>query len=342
MSKHPSHSSESDQEIPAEVSAEVVPGWLILLGLFVLVLVVVVLAVPNCQGSGPEQPQQLPVEEGVKTVDEALAAGGVSSSGDTNVTTAFAAYSWDELKDIAQEISASGSAEAAQAVAQKYHLVNDDGKLTGDSKPFTWDDGTSGAVQIAGFYHDDKTGGGKAGITFMTRDCLPEKHYMNASATNDGGWELSDLRAALNEQDAAWMPSEITANIVAVDKATNNIGLTDYEDVVTLTSDDVWLYSKTELCGTIAYPTPTPMYTEILESEGTQYQLFSDASVADKEASPLLLKRNDEEATVWWTRSPMPDVNTGNGYFVVLKAGLTDDFAYYPDNEYGIVLGFCF
>lgn len=342
MPELPSQSPEPEQGASAEASASEVPGWLILLGLFVLVLVAVVIAVPSCQSPRQEQQQQPEVEEGVKTVDEALAAGGVSSNGDSNVTTAFAAYSWDELKDIAQEIAASGSNEAAQAVAQKYHLVNDDGKLTGDSKPFNWDDGTAGAVQIAGFYHDDKTGGGKAGITFITRDCLPEKQYMNASATNDGGWEASDLRTALKEQDALRLPSEISANIVTVDKATNNIGLTDYEDVVTLTSDDVWLYSKTELCGTIAYPTPTLMYTEILESEGTQYQLLSDASVTDKEASPLLLKRNGEEATVWWTRSPMPDVNTGNGYFVVLKAGVTDDFAYYPDNEYGIVLGFCF
>lgn len=340
MPELPSQSPEPKQGASAEASASEVPGWLILLGLFVLVLVAVVIAVPSCQNPRREQQQQPEVEEGVKTVDEALAAGGVSSNGDSNVTTAVAAYSWDELKDIAQEIADSGSDEAAQAVAQKYHLVNDDGKLTGDSKPFTWDDGTAGAVQIAGFYHDDKTGGGKAGITFITRDCLPEKQYMNALASNDGGWELSDLRAMLRESGIEQIPSDVSSKIVAVDKSTNNIGTTADVASVTLTSDELWLYSKTELGGLIA---SNETYDDVLNAEGTQYQLFADNSVVDKTPNPLLVKKIDGVDSIWWTRTTMPHVDTaGSGYFVVLRTGDSDDSSYWADTNYGIVLGFCF
>ena len=56
-------------------------------------------------------------------------------------------------------------------------------------------------VRIIGINHDtvpSSHGGGKAGLTFQFVDLLKDKYRMNATATNAGGWESSELRARMN------------------------------------------------------------------------------------------------------------------------------------------------
>lgn len=277
------------------------------------------------------------VEDGVKTVDEAVAAGGTAADGSSQVQTAFAAYSWDELEGIAREIEESGSEEAALDVARRYCLVNNDGKLTGDAKPIRLTDGIDLAVQIAGFYHDDKAEGGKAGITFILKDCLPEKHAMNASGNNAGGWAYSDMRLSVDQDLSSLFPSEIADKVVAVNKMTNNVGASESNDVVSVTSDRFWLFSKTELAGQLT--DSELVNSTVLLQEGKQYRLFSDCGVVNAENNPILDKRCDGEYAIWWTRSSVLGLVTG--CYVTTRTGSTDDFSYYADNEYGVVLGFC-
>ena len=89
--------------------------------------------------------------------------------------SAVEAYTWDELSQISAEIGAAGDEAAAIEVAKKYNLCTPEGKLDGTQvKSVTLADGTQTTVQIVGFAHDDKTSGGKAGITFIFGDCVGE------------------------------------------------------------------------------------------------------------------------------------------------------------------------
>ncbi len=112
--------------------------------------------------------------------------------------SAVEAYTWDELSRISAEIGAAGDEAAAIEVAKKYNLCTPEGKLDGTQvKSVALADGTQTTVQIVGFAHDDKTAGGKAGITFIFGDCVGEAP-MNSTDTNAGGWEASQMRAYLN------------------------------------------------------------------------------------------------------------------------------------------------
>lgn len=261
-------------------------------------------------------------------------------------------YSWDELSKISEKISASGSEEAALKVAEKYHLVGSDGKLDGSqAKEFQLADGTAVKAQIAGFYHDDKTGGGKAGITFITSGAVAE-HAMNASSSsssrsNAGGWEASKMRSWLSGTMASQLPAEITSRTVAVDKRTNNVGKTTDASSVTTTSDKLWLFSTAELCGDISWGWDDS-YNNVMNAEGEQYQLFSDCGVTDaNQGNSILTKsmlasggKNWDKggACLWWCRSAYP---SGSDTFNDVYSDGSPYYGYGAGFSYGVVLGFC-
>ena len=121
------------------------------------------------------------------------AQGGPQAAADVVVKSAVEAYTWDELSQISVEIGSAGDEAAAIEVAKKYNLCTPEGKLDGTQvKSVTLADGTQTTVQIVGFAHDDKTAGGKAGITFIFGDCVGEAP-MNSTDTNAGGWEASSF-----------------------------------------------------------------------------------------------------------------------------------------------------
>ena len=112
---------------------------------------------------------------------------GVNVLGGVPVKDSTEAYTWDELSRISDEIGKASDESAAVEIAKKYNLTTKDGKLDGtQTKSVTLTDGTRTAVQIAGFAHDEKTDGGKAGITFIFKDCIGEGK-INPSNTNAGG-----------------------------------------------------------------------------------------------------------------------------------------------------------
>ena len=179
------------------------------------------------------------------------AQGGSQDAAGAAVKSAVEAYTWDELSRISAEIGAAGDEAAAIEVAKKYNLCTPEGKLDGTQvKSVALADGTQTTVQIVGFAHDDKTAGGKAGITFIFGDCVGEAP-MNGESTNAGGWEASQMRAYLNGDWRVQLPEDLNAVIVPVDKLTNNVGETQEASSVTTTSDSLWLLSFAELAGPI-------------------------------------------------------------------------------------------
>lgn len=216
--------------------------------------------------------------------------------------------SWAELDAMTQE-----------QIAAKYAV--------GDTKLI--DLGTEGKVyaQIAGFGLDDLTSGGKAKVTFVTKDMLATYKRMNPVSSSgtqgtggNGGWEYSEMRTYLNDTVLALLPSELQSAVKSVTKYSGNI--VPGESKVTkdgcVTQDKLWLLSHQEVFGETTY-----------ESQGEYYSgLFPN--------SASRIKYNQSDSTyAWWLRS----VNSAASFCIVNYIGNAS--ANSADIARGVVLGFC-
>ncbi len=274
------------------------------------------------------------------STDQANSSNNVAGS--VAIKTSVNDYSWQELATISAEISAAGDEMGGIEVAKKYNLCNPDGTLDGTqiktvfSKDVSW----SSQVQIVGFNHDDKSdGSGKAGISFIFKDCIEERGMNSSSSSNNGGWEASEMRTWLNSSFVADLSSDLSSIIVSVDKLTNNTGETSSTSSVTTTSDLIWLPSSKELCGDVE-KFILPAHDDIFNSEGMEYKLYRDALVKPDDSNNILVKGFENlDSYAWWGRSPNPA--NSSCFLNVNRDGeplLKDGTAYYL---YGVVPGFC-
>lgn len=291
-------------------------------------------------GVQPKEAVDVPVAS--QSANDAPDADGQDAAGDqggeaATVKSAVEAYTWDELAQISDEIGAAGDEAAAIEVAKKYNLCTPEGKLDGTQvKLVTLTNNMTVPVQIVGFAHDDKTAGGKAGITFMFGDAIAEAP-MNQTDTNAGGWEASQMRAYLNGDGMALLPEDLKKVVAPVDKLTNNVGETQDVSAVTTTSDSLWLLSAAELCGSIDWYSD-PSYNAVLNAEGFEYQLFRDTAVDSSNANDILVKNYQNSPSNWWERSPYP--GRSDFFQLVYSDGNPYDVDYASGSD-GVVPGFC-
>lgn len=291
-------------------------------------------------GVQPKEAVDVPVAS--QSANDAPDADGQDAAGDqggeaATVKSAVEAYTWDELAQISDEIGAAGDEAAAIEVAKKYNLCTPEGKLDGTQvKLVTLTNNMTVPVQIVGFAHDDKTAGGKAGITFMFGDAIAEAP-MNQTDTNAGGWEASQMRAYLNGDGMALLPEDLKKVVAPVDKLTNNVGETQDVSAVTTTSDSLWLLSAAELCGSIDWYSD-PSYNAVFNAEGFEYQLFRDMAVDSSNANDILVKNYQNSPYIWWERSPIPPYSV---CFLLVSSGGYPIIGDYAGNSNGVVPGFC-
>lgn len=291
-------------------------------------------------GVQPKEAVDVPVAS--QSANDAPDADGQDAAGDqggeaATVKSAVEAYTWDELAQISDEIGAAGDEAAAIEVAKKYNLCTPEGKLDGTQvKLVTLTNNMTVPVQIVGFAHDDKTAGGKAGITFMFGDAIAEAP-MNQTDTNAGGWEASQMRAYLNGDGMALLPEDLKKVVAPVDKLTNNVGETQDVSAVTTTSDSLWLLSAAELCGSIDWYSD-PSYNAVLNAEGFEYQLFRDTAVDSSNANDILVKNYQNSPIFWWERSPNPYYS--DIFQLVNSFGHPSNYVYASSSR-GVVPGFC-
>lgn len=183
-----------------------------------------------------------------------IEGGGASGGGSTGVDSATVqaavakdAKDWtlEEQKAVAEDIAAKGEASPAYAKAKT-----------------AMDAGTKFSVKltnritmeyrIIGINHDDLADGtGKAGSTFEAISNAIGQQRMNATDTNAGGWEKSELRGRLNSGDLwALLPSELQSKAKAVTKMTDNKADCNYGDP-SATTDKALLLSMAEVYGDI-------------------------------------------------------------------------------------------
>ena len=237
------------------------------------------------------------VNSGTTGGTEGGAPGGGSTGADSaTVQTAVAkdAKDWTlgEQKAVAEDIAAKGEASPAYAKAK---AAMDAGtkfsvKLT-DGKTLTY--------RIIGINHDDLAdGSGKAGLTFLTTSTTISSR-MNATATNAGGWEKSELRQKMNSGEI-WnlMPTDFQSMVKPVRKLTNNVNGTDKNAAVTVTSDKLFLLSYSEIVET---PYSGWSGYSWIGNEGTQYEAFK-GKVTNNYSGNDCLSVGDN----WWERSVSP------------------------------------
>ena len=219
-------------------------------------------------------------------------------------------WTLDEQKAAATDIAKNGTSSVVYAKAK---AAMDAGttwsvKLT-NGKPLTY--------RIIGIDHDDSAdGSGKAGLTFLTTSTNISSR-MNATDTNTGGWEKSELRAKMKSGEI-WnlMPSDFQSKVKPVRKVTNNVGggSANKNAAVTATSDKLFLLSYSEMVPTSYWASSYPWTS----SEGTQYEAFKG-----KVTNNLLSNSCLDIQYGWWERSAYPEKST---YFMrVYIGGKTSD-----------------
>ena len=143
----------------------------------------------------------------------------------------------------------------------------------GDEKEVTLTTGEKITMVILGFDHDNLTGGGKAGITLGTKNCLATAYAMNDDYTNAGGWKQSKMRTSTMEMIYGYLPDEVKAVIKSVDKVT---ALYESSGALDTTSDKLFLFSQREVMGNNMYSTTSQ---NSFPNEGEQYEYFKNAPI---------------------------------------------------------------
>ena len=247
------------------------------------------------------------VNSGTSAGTEGGGASGGGSTGADSATVQAAiakdAKDWtlDEQEAVAKDIAKNGTssivyakAKAAMDAGTKFSM-----KLT---------DGQTLEYRIIGIDHDDLAdGSGKAGLTFLTTS-TGIKSRMNATDTNAGGWEKSELRTKMNSGEV-WnlMPSDFQSKVKSVKKLTNNIGggSANKDAAITATSDKLFLLSYSEIVPTSYWASSYPWTS----NEGTQYEAFKGKVTNNYSGNDCLKIGSD-----WWERS----ANPGNSDYFLL------------------------
>ena len=206
-------------------------------------------------------------------------------------------WTLDEQKAAATDIAKNGTSSVvyAKAKAAMEAGTKFSAKLT---------NGKTLEYRIVGINHDDLAdGSGKAGLTFEATNTALSAQRMNATQTNVGGWEKSELRGRLNTGDLwSLLPVELQSKVKSVKKMTDNKG-GGTAGTPSATTDKVFLLSTTEVYGN-------------LQSDGAQYEYYKSKGVTTSNYSGA------SSSYYHWTRSVHPgystyfrDVNSNGGYY---------------------------
>ena len=259
------------------------------------------------------------------------ASGGGSAGADSATVQAAIAkdakdWTLDEQKAVAEDIAAKG--EASPAYAKAKAAMDAGTKFT-----MKLTNGKTLEYRIIGINHDDLAdGSGKAGLTFEATNSVMGAQKMNATFTNVGGWEKSEVRQKMNSGEI-WnlMPADFKSKVKPVAKLTNNSDAESKTAAVTATSDRLFLLSYSEIV-----ETPVSWWSDYpwIGNEGTQYEVFKGKVTGNTGKNPYL-----NLGSWWWERSPMP---CSDRDFLIVIPGGEPSTSSRADNSYYICPAWCF
>ena len=250
---------------------------------------------------------------GYDSTNKIIKAGDGTTAWKTLPTLLSTDFSFEKASwsDIAA-LSESGSAD-------KYFSV-------GDEKTISLTTGEQVTLVILGFDHDDLTSGGKAGMTIGMKNLLATTYRMNATGTNAGGWNESEMRTSTMATLLSQLPSDLQGVIKQVNKkATAGSQSTS----ITTSADKLWLLAEVEVGGTTSAG-----YAD----EGEQYEYWKTVKDGTVAADRIkYLSNGSGSAGSWWLRSP--SVSTSAGFRAFASTG---GVGYYSANgTRGVSFGFC-
>lgn len=238
----------------------------------------------------------------------------------------FAKSSWAQIA----ALSESGAAKTYFSV--------------GDEKTIELTTGEEITLVILGFNHDDLTGGGKAGITIGMKNLLATTYRMNATSTNAGGWNNSQMRTSTMATLLSQLPVDLRNVVKQVNKKATAGGTSQS---ITTSADKLFLLAMSEIFSATSIENSATStiadYADAYNAEGTQYEYYRNL-IGDNNggttANANLIKKLSNgggSASSWWLRSP--DVSSSTSFRYIYSAG---SVSYYGAvNTYGVSFGFC-
>ena len=250
---------------------------------------------------------------GFDSTNKIIKAGDGTTAWKTLPTLLSTDFSFEKASwsDIAA-LSESGSAD-------KYFSV-------GDEKTISLTTGEQVTLVILGFDHDDLTGGGKAGMTIGMKNLLATTYRMNATATNEGGWDESEMRTSTMATLLSQLPSDLQSVIKQVNKKATAGGASTS---ITTSADKLWLLAEVEVDGTTSAG-----YAD----EGEQYEYWKTVKDGTVAADRIkYLSNGSGSADFWWLRSP--SVSSSTHFRSFYSSGGVN--GYIANVTRGVSFGFC-
>lgn len=250
---------------------------------------------------------------GYDSTNKIIKAGDGTTAWKTLPTLLSTDFSFEKASwsDIAA-LSESGSAD-------KYFSV-------GDEKTISLTTGEQVTLVILGFDHDDLTGGGKAGMTIGMKNLLATTYRMNATATNEGGWDESEMRTSTMATLLSQLPSDLQGVIKQVNKKATAGGASTS---ITTSADKLWLLAEVEVDGTTSAG-----YAD----EGEQYEYWKTVKDGTVAADRIkYLSNGSGSAHIWWMRSPY--VSSSGNFRCISSAGSVSSNS--ANGTRGVSFGFC-
>lgn len=178
----------------------------------------------------------------------------------------------------------------------------------GDEKKISLTTGEQITLVILGFNHDELQSGGKASMSIGMKNSLSTTYQMNSTNTSSGGWEKCLMRTEVMPTLLNRLPSDLRSIIKPVIKLSSSKN----------TTDNLWLFSKSEIAGETA-------------NDPTQYDYWKNTA----ENGRIKLLSDSGTAHAWWLR----DATNFTDFYYVLPRGTF----FYGGAQYasGVSFGFC-
>ena len=198
----------------------------------------------------------------------------------------------------------------------------------GDEKTISLTTGEQITLVILDFNHDDLTGGGKAGMTIGMKNLLATTYRMNATTTNEGGWDESEMRTSTMATLLSQLPSDLQGVIKQVNKKATAGGASTS---ITTSADKLWLLAEVEVDGTTSAG---------YAGEGEQYEYWKTVKDGTVAADRIkYLSNGSGSAYTWWLRSASVSYSTNFRSFSS-AGGVSSDIGSASGTR-GVSFGFC-
>lgn len=273
------------------------------------------------------------VEEGSNHSAVTVNNGSKVISVSVNLDTAAGALTWNQISQYSNEGTLSN------------YIAQYDTKevtLNGSVGTITFNDAIYKAVCLSPLQNDTLENGTSIktshwAILKNSNDkniCFTDNNYSSTSlevdkfahnqlsATNNGGWESSDIRRRLREEFIQILPSDLVSNISAIAKYSDNSDAEEENSSnITATYDKLWIPSASELTGSRAY--------EIAKSP--HYAFFSNTF-----RTSVYRHNSPNSKSMVWTRSRVASYPC-NHFWILNHSGSTILLGFSALMSYGII-----